>query len=182
MANAAAAVPRPPIALCSETRDVQTRQLTAGHRVDTVSVYRIPEAARPGRLRGARRRPGVRSVHADRSRPGRTHRTNASSAGPRPLNHATLAEQVYQHLRQQILANAYPAERRPAREDPGQPAQRQPGSRARGAAPARRRRAGHPQTAPGRLRQLALAPAVSRCLPRARGAGRRWPSGWPCPI
>ena len=28
---------------------------------------------------------------------------------PRPLNHATLAEQVYQHLRQQILANAYPS-------------------------------------------------------------------------
>ncbi len=27
---------------------------------------------------------------------------------PRPLNHATLAEQVYQHLRQDILGNAYP--------------------------------------------------------------------------
>ena len=27
---------------------------------------------------------------------------------PRPLNHATLAEQVYQHLRQQILDNAFP--------------------------------------------------------------------------
>jgi DNA-binding GntR family transcriptional regulator len=32
----------------------------------------------------------------------------ASLSGPRPLNHATLSEQVYQHLRQQILANAYP--------------------------------------------------------------------------
>jgi DNA-binding GntR family transcriptional regulator len=27
---------------------------------------------------------------------------------PRPLNHATLSEQVYQHLRGQILANAFP--------------------------------------------------------------------------
>ena len=27
---------------------------------------------------------------------------------PRPLNHATLSEQVYQYLRQQILSNAYP--------------------------------------------------------------------------
>jgi DNA-binding GntR family transcriptional regulator len=32
----------------------------------------------------------------------------SASPGPRPLNHATLAEQVYQHLRQEILDNAYP--------------------------------------------------------------------------
>jgi DNA-binding GntR family transcriptional regulator len=32
----------------------------------------------------------------------------SASPGPRPLNHATLAEQVYQYLRQQILDNAYP--------------------------------------------------------------------------
>jgi DNA-binding GntR family transcriptional regulator len=32
----------------------------------------------------------------------------APATGPRPLNHATLAEQVYQHLRQQILSNAFP--------------------------------------------------------------------------
>lgn len=32
----------------------------------------------------------------------------AAATGPRPLNHATLAEQVYQHLRREILANAYP--------------------------------------------------------------------------
>ncbi len=31
-----------------------------------------------------------------------------SLSAPRPLNHATLSEQVYQHLRHQILANAYP--------------------------------------------------------------------------
>jgi len=34
------------------------------------------------------------------------------------LNHATLAEQVYQHLRQQILGNAFPPNG-PSREDPG---------------------------------------------------------------
>ena len=32
----------------------------------------------------------------------------SSPAGSRPLNHSTLSEQVYQHLRHQILANAYP--------------------------------------------------------------------------
>ena len=31
-----------------------------------------------------------------------------AAATPRLLNHATLAEQVYQHLRQQILSNAFP--------------------------------------------------------------------------
>ncbi|MGH2616559.1 MAG: GntR family transcriptional regulator [Thermomicrobiales bacterium] len=31
-----------------------------------------------------------------------------AAPGPRPLNHATLAEQVYEHLRQDILSNAYP--------------------------------------------------------------------------
>ncbi len=31
-----------------------------------------------------------------------------ASAVARPLNHATLAEQVYQHLRQEILGNVYP--------------------------------------------------------------------------
>jgi DNA-binding GntR family transcriptional regulator len=37
------------------------------------------------------------------------HPDDASSVSePRPLNHATLSEQVYQHLRGQILANAYP--------------------------------------------------------------------------
>ena len=32
----------------------------------------------------------------------------AVAPGPRPLRHATLAEQVYQHLRQEILRNAFP--------------------------------------------------------------------------
>jgi DNA-binding GntR family transcriptional regulator len=32
----------------------------------------------------------------------------ASAPDTRPLNHATLAEQVYQHLRREILDNAYP--------------------------------------------------------------------------
>jgi DNA-binding GntR family transcriptional regulator len=31
-----------------------------------------------------------------------------TAPGPRPLNHATLAEQVYQYLRQEILNNAFP--------------------------------------------------------------------------
>jgi DNA-binding GntR family transcriptional regulator len=31
-----------------------------------------------------------------------------AAAGDRPLNHATLAEQVYRHLRQAILSNAFP--------------------------------------------------------------------------
>lgn len=39
--------------------------------------------------------------------PIRTHDRPAAPI-PRPLNHATLAEQVYQHLRQEILGNAYP--------------------------------------------------------------------------
>lgn len=34
-------------------------------------------------------------------------RVSATAMAPRPLNHATLAEQVYQNLRQQILSNAY---------------------------------------------------------------------------
>jgi DNA-binding GntR family transcriptional regulator len=33
---------------------------------------------------------------------------SAPAPGPRPLNHTTLAEQVYQYLRQQILDNVYP--------------------------------------------------------------------------
>ena len=32
----------------------------------------------------------------------------SASSDPRPLNHATLAEQVYHHLREEILGNAYP--------------------------------------------------------------------------
>ena len=36
------------------------------------------------------------------------HDRAAAGQGPRPLNYATLAEQVYQRLRQEILGNAYP--------------------------------------------------------------------------
>lgn len=35
-------------------------------------------------------------------------RDSSPAPDPRALNHATLAEQVYQHLRQEILGNAYP--------------------------------------------------------------------------
>lgn len=36
------------------------------------------------------------------------HENNGATPDGRPLNHATLAEQVYQHLRQEILGNVYP--------------------------------------------------------------------------
>jgi DNA-binding GntR family transcriptional regulator len=44
----------------------------------------------------------VAPVQADDQHPA------AVGTGPRPLNYATLAEQVYQRLRQEILGNAYP--------------------------------------------------------------------------
>ena len=80
-------------------------ELTGILRSPTLLVYRIPD-----RVSGQHGRPWHSPIRREIacSQPRTTLSTGSAPPELQVLNHATLAEQVYQHLRQQILGNAFP--------------------------------------------------------------------------
>lgn len=79
--------------------------LTARHRLATLPVYRIPTfaASIPSRTLSS---PAL-AIWGSRV-PLAAVRNGSESADIPPLNHATLAEQVYRYLRHEILNNTFP--------------------------------------------------------------------------